>query len=270
MPTILVSNATELQNVNLDLAGVYQQTAAIDLTDVTFTPIGTGTGALRFAGSFDGAGFAITNLTIDTPLVDYVGLFGSTVGATIENVGVVGGSFAGKNYVAPLVGYNSTSATITGCYATGAATAGTSYAGGWSATTHPRRSPAATRPARQTAGTSYAGGLAGYNTASATITGCYATGAATATSYAGGLVGVNTISATIHRLLRDRCGNRNELRRRDGRIQHIRDDHRLLRDRRGNRGDVLRRRDGRLQHRIRDDHRKFCVWAGKCWNVLCK
>jgi hypothetical protein len=65
MPTILVSNATELQNVNLDLAGVYQQTAAIDLTGVTFTPIGTGTGALRFAGSFDGAGFAITNLTIN-------------------------------------------------------------------------------------------------------------------------------------------------------------------------------------------------------------
>jgi beta-lactam-binding protein with PASTA domain len=71
-----------------------------------------------------------------------------------------------------------------------------------------------------------------------------------------------------HRLLRDRRGNRNKLRRRAGRLQHIRDDHKLLRDRRGNRNLTIRRRAGRVQQVIRDDHQLLCYRRGNRSNAV--
>jgi len=179
MPTIMVSNATELQNVNLNLAGVYQQTANIDLTGVTFTPLGTGTTTGRFAGAYDGAGYTISNLTINTPASDYVGLFGSSVG-TITHVAVVGGSVTGKDNVGDLCGRNY--GTVSYCYATGNATAGGLVGINYATISYCYATGDATAAY-------YAGGLVGINYA--TISYCYATGNATATNYAGGLVGIN-------------------------------------------------------------------------------
>ena len=48
-----------------------------------------GTEASSFKGSFDGKGYKITNLYINRPGTDYVGLFGYVgSGGVIENVGL--------------------------------------------------------------------------------------------------------------------------------------------------------------------------------------
>lgn len=64
----------------------FKMTKHIDLKGVSFEPIGTE--EKPFNGSFDGGGFRISNLTIDTDK-DYVGLFGFTQGATLSNIKIV-------------------------------------------------------------------------------------------------------------------------------------------------------------------------------------
>ncbi len=85
--------------------------------------------------------------------------FGSSNLATIRDIGLIGGSVSGGNYVGGLVGQNYSS-TISNAYATGAVS-GTG---------------------------DYVGGLVGLNYRG-TINNAYATGAVSGSSYIGGLVG---------------------------------------------------------------------------------
>ncbi len=121
----------------------------LDFTGVTdFIPIGgcgdnvTNNGSKWFAGTFDGGGFTVKNLTIEQSDKDYVGLFGYNVGV-VKNLGVVGGTVSGSNNVGGLVGRNS--GTIENCYNTGSVT-----------------------------GNGYVGGLVGWNNNGATVANCYA------------------------------------------------------------------------------------------------
>ncbi|NMM26791.1 MAG: filamentous hemagglutinin N-terminal domain-containing protein, partial [Glaciimonas sp.] len=118
-----------------------------------------------FAGTFDGLGHTISNLTTNQTGANSIGLFGlSSSTSVIRNVGLVGGSVAGGtgNYVGGLVGYNQ--GTISNSYATGGVSSGSGY---------------------------YVGGLVGYNTG--TISNSYATGGVSSGSGSsvGGLVGSN-------------------------------------------------------------------------------
>jgi hypothetical protein len=185
-------------------------TADINMTGFTYTTAviapdtsssSGGFQGTRFTGVFDGAGFRITNLTIDTAGSDndYLGLFGCIDSSGlirnlgVENVTITGGNesghlggLVGVNYgiisncyaagkvtagdlsecLGGLVGYNN-SGTITNCYSTGLVTGRH-----WS---------------------DYLGGLAGYNDEGA-ISNCYSTGSVTGgydSDYLGGLVGYN-------------------------------------------------------------------------------
>jgi hypothetical protein len=114
-----------------------------------------------FTGTFDGKGYVISNLTYTTTaVVDFVGLFGSTENATIQNLGVENVSLtSGGRYIGGLVGDNWGAAIS--CYVTGSVS-----------------------------GNSDVGGLMGNNWG--TITSCYATGSVTGSSSdVGGLVGFN-------------------------------------------------------------------------------
>ncbi len=139
-------------------------TADIDLKDITIVPMGTE--ANPFVGSFNGVGHHISNMVIDNPTKEAQGLFGYVGDAcTISNVildntcsikaksksaalvGVVAGSgdvtilgcssyatITGENYMAGLVGYNSSltaSVTIENCLNAGDVTisAAEGYAG---------------------------------------------------------------------------------------------------------------------------------------------
>ena len=65
-------------------------------------PIGNSSSA--FKGQFDGNGKKITNMTINRPTTDDLGLFGYISDATIQNVSIQG-HIQGKNYLGGLVGH---------------------------------------------------------------------------------------------------------------------------------------------------------------------
>jgi hypothetical protein len=127
----------------------YTYTTALITPD---TSSSSGFQGTKFTGVFDGAGFKVTNLTIDTADADndYLGLFGyADSTGTLENLGVEDVNITGGDYSASLgglAGYNDGS--ISDCYSTGQVAGGDlSY---------------------------YLGGLVGDN--SGTISDCYSTG----------------------------------------------------------------------------------------------
>ena len=185
-------------------------------SDNGWEPIGDD--STPFTGNFDGDGRSISNLFINRPTTDYVGLFGYTgaeaeiLGLGLTGVQVVGsdcvGGMVGKNYgdisesyvtgtvtgklhVGGLVGYNE-NGRIDKSYATGTVT-GTetgiyyTYVGGLVGSNIGPISDSYARGA--VSGQENVGGLVGYNQDS--ITNSYATGAVTGDSYIGGLVGFN-------------------------------------------------------------------------------
>lgn len=86
----------------------------IDLTDIPFEPIGNQTHP--FSGIFDGEGYFIKGMSVNG--VSYLGLFGYTEGASINNVGVEDVNLIGTNYIGGIAGY-SHNTLITNCYTRG-------------------------------------------------------------------------------------------------------------------------------------------------------
>ena len=83
-----ISNADELMafasNVNSGMTDlVAQLTGAINMSGVAYTPIGTE--ANKYAGSFDGKGNVVSNISYTSSTQDHVGLFGYVKNATIQN-----------------------------------------------------------------------------------------------------------------------------------------------------------------------------------------
>ena len=80
-----------------------------------FSPIGgrgmTNAMINRFKGNFNGDGYVVKNLTINTPNDNNTSLFGNIENATIQNIGVDNGYFVGSYNSGGLVGY-ATNSTI--------------------------------------------------------------------------------------------------------------------------------------------------------------
>ena len=113
-----------------------------------------------FTGTFDGQGYEISDLFIDRPDENRVGLFGDVdEGGIIKNVGVVNADVTGHSYVGGLVAKNN-DGTVSNSYSTGNVT-----------------------------GYTAAGGLAGMN--QGTVSNSYSTGNVTGYTAVGGLVGWN-------------------------------------------------------------------------------
>lgn len=106
MPAI--TNVTELQAMNNDLAGTYWLANDIDASATSgwngglgFEPIGNTGDADPFTGSLDGRGYTISDLYIDrdvkraAPDVYSIGLFGEISGAVVRNVEMTGLDFTG-------------------------------------------------------------------------------------------------------------------------------------------------------------------------------
>ncbi|MBI9017746.1 MAG: hypothetical protein JEZ07_10860 [Phycisphaerae bacterium] len=180
-----ISNATQLISIgsnaslldkhyiltaDIDLAG-YSFTQAVIAPDIDDTEIFNQGPA--FTGTFNGDGYRILNLTIDTLSDqdpsnddnDFLGLFGAISGETaeikylgVENININGG--LGSNFVAGLVAGND-QANINLCYATGNIKAN-----------------------------EYSGGLCGYNR-QGQINNCYSTVNIDCNNIAGGLCGTS-------------------------------------------------------------------------------
>jgi hypothetical protein len=159
--TTLAASYTLASNIDLaaslaNPSDVWGTQSATALTGITsgFVPIGI------FTGTFDGLNHTISNLTINRPTTNQVGLFGNINSAgVIRNVGLVGGSVRGAGSVGGLVGYNYGS--ISNSYSTG-----------------------------NVNGSSYVGGLVGFN--GGPLTNTYSSGGTVSgASTVGGLVGSN-------------------------------------------------------------------------------
>jgi hypothetical protein len=201
-----IETADQLNEVrNYDDVGVYFELINdIDLSSYSegegWLPIGTASD--RFRGRFNGNGYKITNLVINRPELNDVGLFGATdqmplmsdiikseiINMALENVDIIGhtnvGGLVGNNY-----------GIISGCYITGTVIGKDGVGGlvgvqGWGSTSN-------SYSLANVSGVNYVGGLVGLNSFSATSS-SYAAGTVSGTGiFIGGLVGyfsTNTIS----------------------------------------------------------------------------
>lgn len=203
-----ITNAHQLQLMAMDLTKSYTLGANINMSELTnpsglwgtqdatfitgittqFVPVGNST--TKFTGTFNGQNYTITNLAINRPTTDYVGLFGyiGSAGA-VSNVGLDGGSVIGQNNVGSLAGFNE--GTITKGSATGSVNGDYEVGGlvGFNAGTITRSSATGA----VTGTYDDVGGLVGGNYG--TISNSYAQGSVTGVSdsyYVGGLVGYHT------------------------------------------------------------------------------
>jgi len=205
----------------LDLSGAtcdwdkhFKLTADLDLTAINLTPIGFID--IPFSGTFNGNGFAISNLKTNLPAADYVGLFGlvdSDFNLTIFNLDLIDPNIIGDIYVGSLAGAL-WSGTISECYAYGGVVKGVSSVGGLVGRNHGTISDSTATG--RVDGNNAVGGLVGTNTGMisnctaagqvngtntnvgglvginyGTISSCYATGTVNSPKHVGGLIGIN-------------------------------------------------------------------------------
>jgi len=119
----VIYNVTDLQAMEDDLTAYYELANDIDASATVgwngglgFDPVGDTVN--RFSGSFDGKGYAISDLTIDRPATNYIGLFGRSEG-TISNVDLVDVYIVGHRQVGALVGGQGFIGSITSCSSSG-------------------------------------------------------------------------------------------------------------------------------------------------------
>ncbi|MFC2286157.1 MAG: filamentous hemagglutinin N-terminal domain-containing protein [Selenomonas sp.] len=128
----LVANATELNGMTTnDKDANYMLRKDITLpTGTPHTPIGTE--AAPFKGRFDGMFHEISGLTLGAGTsTEYTGLFGTTNGATIMNVGLKNADLSSVQYGGGLVGHAKGDTVISAVYNESATSSGaSSYAGG--------------------------------------------------------------------------------------------------------------------------------------------
>ncbi len=174
------------------LGNYFMMTKDINLggSESPWTPIGS-SDSKCFSGTFDGGGYTISGLYINTSSDTYSGLFGYTSGAIIRYLGVSGDVTSTKSsgYVGGIVGYNDSSSTITSCYnavsVSGSSSVGGIVGGNKAAIT------TCYNVANITGGYNQ-GGIAGKNMSGGAITSCYNVGAVTGGTYKGGIAGANT------------------------------------------------------------------------------
>lgn len=161
--------------------------------DSGFTPIGNGT--TQFGGTYDGGGHTISGLYISRSGTDYIGLFGYTVGATLDSVGVINEDIKGYGEVGGLVGMDYQS-TVSDCYSTGSVGGSYWYVGGLAGYNYQSSSVNCCYSSASVSGSSsWVGGLVGQSYLSSTISNSYSTGSVTGNGSVGGLLGYNNSSS---------------------------------------------------------------------------
>ena len=188
----LLYDMTGVRSMNGAANGTYYALAAPISSSGTLpeAPVG------NFAGTFNGLGNTISNLTINDTANSFVGLIAELqTGGVVTNLGLVGGSVtasAGNTTVGGLVGFDN-AGTIDNTYATGAVTVTgqANYVGGLVGYDNVGKiqNSYATGTVSASGGTNV-GGLVGYNNGG-TIENAYAAVTVTGGANDGGLVGAN-------------------------------------------------------------------------------
>ncbi len=189
----MIENIYQLQAINEDLSAHYALSKDLDASETRewddgagFYPLGNR--VKRFIGSFDGRGFVISDLFINRPSTNDIGMFGY-IGSDgeIHNLGVKDSEVSGDSRVGLLVGNNH--GTIFNSYATGSVS-GERYAGGlmgYNTGDNVSNSFADS----EVNGYQYIGGLVGYNWKGA-VSKSFALGDVSGNNNIGGFIGLNT------------------------------------------------------------------------------
>lgn len=197
-PYVIV-NVGQLQEMNDSLGAVYVLGGDIDASATAgwnggggFGPVGSSVAS--FVGSLDGMNHTITDLHLDWPSSDTIGLFGTIgPGATIANVWIANSSAEGNQGVGLLAGVNA--GAIANCHTSGFV-AGVGTVGG--ALGMNQGSATNCHSAAEVTSTSdNAGGFVGINVMSGMIQRCHATGNVGGLAVVGGFAGHNSVMATI-------------------------------------------------------------------------
>ncbi len=148
---------------------------------VEWTPIGTS--SITYKGTFDGQGHTISGLYLNNTSKSYVGLFGYTSSATIQNVGVEDSYIRGYQNIGGIAGY-ANETNITNCHFAGYVYGSYYYvggiSGGYGVITN------CYNAGKIVGGSYYTGGICGMY---GTQTNCYNAGAVNGYYYTGGICG---------------------------------------------------------------------------------
>ncbi len=184
-----------------DWGKYFVQTADIDASETAestynsgkgFSPIGTDDSS-PFSGSYNGKGHTVSNLYINLPTTDFIGMFGSVTGGKICNLGVKNSVISGKQCVGALAGKIEDGAIIDSCYSSGSLKSTYIQCGGLVgfAAGSDAMGECTIKNSYSTATvetTNRAGGFIGH--CGCIVINCYATGnAAASVDYAGGFAG---------------------------------------------------------------------------------
>jgi filamentous hemagglutinin family protein len=222
-----IHNAHQLQLMAADTSASYTLARNIDASETSgsnasgmwttagFASVGNRNEA--FSGTLDGQGHTVNDLSI-VRSTDDVGLIGYAGGATVQNIGLQGGSVSGGTYVGSLVGTLAggsvanaySTATVSGsgdnvgglvglnaagsvsnAYSTGQVTGSASNVGGLVGTNAYGGTISDAYSSSVVTGVDSVGGLVGKSLAGGGISNAYATGSVSGGSYVGGLVGEN-------------------------------------------------------------------------------
>ena len=195
-----VATTADLDNVRSYYPSHFLQTADIDLGVAPYNenqgwiPI-CDNEDIPFSGSYDGAGFSISNLLINDSGLGYAGLFGWVVGGTLENIVLLnvnvtcndsGGALAGECF----------QSDVTGCFASGAITGDGPDTGGMFGTVKSFSNVSHCSTDMIVSGGHYAGGLISWVDGHCVVSNCSAVGTVTGLDGCGGLVG-DLIGSTL-------------------------------------------------------------------------
>ena len=196
----IIMTLDHLNTVRDHMSSHYKLGADIDASETAswnsgegFIPIGGNESvSSQFTGVFDGQLHVISNLTINRPTTDLIGLFGIIgAGGVVRNVGLVDGYISGTIYVGGLVGHNI--GTVDNSYVTGAVSAvsgiGNGIVGGLTGYNGIGSIVTDSYASATVSGPRYVGGLVGRN--DSVVSNSYATGAVSGTIIVGGLIGDN-------------------------------------------------------------------------------
>jgi hypothetical protein len=104
-----ISTCAGLQAINSNLTAHYKLVDYIDCTGFGgtdgFMPIADYNNSQFFTGTLDGNGFTISNLSINRPAMDYVGIFSAATSGSFTDIVIYQMQIVGHNYVGGLLGY---------------------------------------------------------------------------------------------------------------------------------------------------------------------
>ena len=162
--------------------------ADIDLDGNLWTPIGKNN-ILFFSGAVEGNDHVISNLWINLPADDFIGLFGYAAKSSFSNIHVDTAHILGLDNVGTLVANLFDNGSIENCSAINVSVTGNNSTGGLVGGFLTNSSISKSHAIGDVVGAVQVGGLAGTGWNNIQLTECYSEGTVTATFLVGGLIG---------------------------------------------------------------------------------